>query len=183
MNAKIYTRDGDGGSTRRLDGRVVRKSDTLVEAVGDIDELSSVIGLCLAEVKAGEEIRQALIDVQNRLFQVGLALAACGTEKPGNVGLDDKCVADLERAIDAAAEKLPPLQHFIAPRGTELAARLHVARSVSRRAERRVVAAADNGINVPPVVMQYLNRLSDFLFTLARLANKLAGQSDTPMYA
>lgn len=183
MNGKIYTRQGDGGSTRRADGQEVRKCDSCVEAMGAIDELSAFIGSCLAATDGCAAIERPLAPTQQRLFEVGAILAAGGTDKQGGVALAPDCVAALERAIDDATGQLPALEQFIAPGGSELAARLHVARTVCRRAERRVVAAADGGANVPPTVLEFLNRLSDLLFTLARLANKLAGRPDAPLEA
>jgi len=181
MDGKIYTRAGDDGSTRRRDGREVRKHDSLLAAIGTLDELSSSVGLCLAAADEGGQISGALVTVQQKLFVVCSAISAGGEDARDEVALDSDCVTDLERAIDAAGEQLPALKCFIAPGGCELAARLHVARTICRRAERRVVAAADDGANVPPLALQYLNRLSDWLFTLARLANKLAGRADTPL--
>lgn len=183
MGRKIYTRQGDGGTTRRLDDREVRKCDIRVEAMGTIDELSAHVGLCLAAAEPTGKIRQALAGVQQGLFAVGATLAAGGTDAHSQVTLDPNCVAAIERAIDAATDGLPALEQFIAPGGCELSARLHVARTVCRRAERRVVAVVDGGADVPPLVLQYLNRLSDWLFTLARLANKLSGQADAPLEA
>lgn len=182
MSDKIYTRQGDDGATGRPGGQRVRKCDDHIDAVGTVDELSSVIGLCLAGAGQGWPIAAALATIQQRLFAVSSVLAVVGTDAE-SMALPADCAADLERAIDAAAEQLPSLDHFIAPGGCELAARLHVARTVCRRTERRVVALADSGQMVPPLVLQYLNRLSDWLFMLARMANKLAGQSDTPLGA
>ena len=181
MDEKIYTRHGDAGSTRRRDGREVRKHDGLLAAIGTLDELSSSIGLCLAAAGDGEQIAATLATVQQELFAACAMIGAGGAGSPGDVALGPASVDGLERAIDAASKQLPKLTGFIVPGGCELAARLHVARTVCRRAERRVVAAADEGAAVPPVVLQYLNRLSDWLFTLARLANKLAGLADTPL--
>jgi len=173
---KIYTRTGDNGSTQRPGGQRARKADPLIAAVGEIDELNSHVGLCLQACGQQRQIAEALKAVQPDLLAAG-AIVASG-EAEGKGPPDDAAVKRMERHIDAMTDKLPELKNFIIPGGCELACRLHVARAVCRRAERAVVAAADAGAQVPPVVLRYLNRLSDLLFVLARAANAAAGTED-----
>lgn len=172
---KSHTAAEDEGGTRRADGQRARKSDPLLEAVGTLDELSAQIGLCLtcAESTADEEVAAALCPVQGELFAVGAALSGAEGD-PFSGGIQR-----LARLTDEAAAKLPPLGRFILPGGCELSGRLHVARTVCRRAERRAVAAADAYASVPPDVVKYLNRLGELLFVLARLANRHAGVPET----
>ena len=169
---KIYTRDGDDGSTD-LGGRRIRKSAPRCEAVGTIDELNCHIGLCLqsAEAAGQQDIRESLGPIQEDLFAAAALLAGAGAK----VSLDEAAVGGIEERLDAVSAKLGEVRHLVVPAGCELSCRLHVARGVCRRAERAVVAAEDAGVDVPPVVLQYMNRLSDFLFVLARLANHQAG--------
>ena len=176
----IYTRKGDKGFTHRPDGQAVRKSEAFCQALGTIDELNSVVGWCIqSAAQAGaEDVRAALQDVQRELMASGALLAAAGTTARPNVALDPASVDRMEHQIDAAWARAGDLTHFILPGGCELACRLHVARTVCRRAERCVVAAVDSGVPSDPLVLRHLNRLSDLLFALARLANHLAGQDE-----
>lgn len=178
---KLYTRIGDDGSTRLFGNLQVSKDDGRVEAYGTVDELNSAIGLAAAAC-THHEITAVLGVVQNRLFDVGSDLATPrGGDKPSfpvyRVAAED--AADLERFIDAACEPLPPMRQFILPGGTELAARLHLARTICRRAERRCVTLARQVEGVADIII-FLNRLSDLLFALARRANQLAGVEDVP---
>ncbi len=175
---KIYTRNGDAGDTIRLDGQRVRKCHPLVIAGGAVDELGAHVGLCLAAGRETGSFADVLELVQRDLFAVGAALAAAGTALTVPAAVDDATVERLEADIDAASAELPPLNAFILPGGSELAARLHVARCVCRRAEREVVAAVEAGCGIPEIVLQYLNRLGDLLFALARRANLAAGAED-----
>ena len=173
----IYTRTGDEGFTIRPGGRRVRKSDPCVAAVGAVDELNSHIGLCLQASAAAEQapVREALEPLPAELLLVGAALAAAGTDQRTGVSVDEAAVRRMEGQIDEIWAKLPALSHFILPVGCELACRLHVARTVCRRAERAAVAAEDSGCRLAEIVLGYLNRLSDLLFALSRLANAGAG--------
>jgi cob(I)alamin adenosyltransferase len=176
---KIYTRTGDDGSTGLIGGGRVRKSDPRIECYGTVDELNAALGL--AAVAADAPVVARLRRVQNELFVVGSHLATPDTA-PAAVHLpplDDAMVARLEMEIDAAEGELPPLRQFILPGGTEVAARLHLARTVCRRAERLLV---DFSLDrpVPTTILTYLNRLSDWLFVQARLANRAAGVADVP---
>lgn len=172
---KIYTRTGDAGSSGLVDGSRLPKDDVLFAAIGDVDEANSVIGAAL--LVADGVMAQRLSVIQNDLFDLGADLATpagAGNDPfaPGEMALriTPAQVARLEREIDAMNEALAPLASFILPGGSEAAARLHVARSVTRRAERSAVAATHlHALN--PAALAYLNRLSDWLFVAARAAN------------
>ena len=180
MTLKIYTRTGDRGDTGLFGGGRVGKDDVRVDAYGEVDELNAVVGVVRATAPASP-IATLLEQVQRDLFSIGAILATPDLEKMRRqlekARLDDARIAELERAIDAAEERLEPLKAFILPGGAPPAAALHVARTVCRRAERRVVHLARD-VELPEVVIVYLNRLSDLLFTLARLANHEAGAPD-----
>jgi cob(I)alamin adenosyltransferase len=179
---KIYTKTGDRGDTGLFGGGRVSKSHPRVEAYGDVDELNAVLGAVRA-VERLPRIDDILIAVQRDLFAIGALLATPDREKMrqhlDKARVDESRVAELERAIDDGDSELEPLRAFIVPGGTPKAAALHVARTVCRRAERRVVQLADDaGMEIPSVVVIYLNRLSDLLFTLARVANRRAGADE-----
>ena len=180
---KIYTKTGDDGTTGLLGGGRVRKSDPRIDCFGAVDELNATLGWCaVAARQAGVEALSAqLAEVQSDLFTIGSHLAVAeGTGAERNLpALDDAIVSRLEMEIDAADGQLPGLRNFILPGGAELAARLHLARTVCRRGERRVVEFSLDR-PVPSLVLTYLNRLSDWLFTQARLANQLGGVADVP---
>ena len=177
---KIYTKTGDGGETSLFGGGRVPKHDPRVAAYGDVDELNSAIGLALA--MEPHDLEGGLLEqIPRDLFEIGGQLA---TRAPDRVAtalakaqLDERRIEAMEAAIDRGDAVLPPLSAFVLPGGTLKAATLHVARTVCRRAERSVVALRDRE-PVPPIVLVYLNRLSDLLFTLARLANQRAGVPD-----
>ena len=177
---RIYTRSGDEGRTTGPGGRRVSKSDAAIRALGCLDELNAHVGLCLAACGPDPrgEIRQTLMPLQAELLTGGAMLAAPADTAGCGAGLDAAAVGRLEGRIDSIGAQLGALKAFILPRGSELTCRLHLARTVCRRAERAVVAWADAGNEAPPVVLQYLNRLSDLLFVLARLANHNAGIED-----
>ena len=166
---RIYTRAGDAGETSLGDGSRVPKTDLRIEAYGTVDELNSVLGLALAgELPA--EFRGWLEQIQNDLFDLGADLSVPLDDRRERLRVTAGQVARLEELCDLVNERLEPLTSFVLPGGTEASARLHVARSVSRRAERRAVALAEaQGAN--PDALSYLNRLSDLLFILARAAN------------
>jgi cob(I)alamin adenosyltransferase len=177
---KIYTRTGDDGTTGLVDGSRISKSDLRLHAIGEIDEANSALGfaLCLLEADEGQTALVAgLRRIQNDLFDLGADVATPGqTFEPSAMEL--RIVADqvawLESAIDAANEQLPPLTSFILPGGSKAAAQMHMARTISRRAERALVAAAQL-VRINPQAIQYLNRLSDYLFVLCRLINATRG--------
>lgn len=168
---KIYTRTGDDGTTGLVDGSRRTKHDARMQAIGEVDEANSLIGL--AAVVSSDVSARNLQRIQNDLFDLGADLATPGEDfTPSEMVL--RVVASqvkwLEMAIDALNEGLPPLASFILPGGSEAAARIHVARATVRRAERSAVALADAEA-VNPQALAYLNRLSDYLFVLARATN------------
>jgi cob(I)alamin adenosyltransferase len=175
---RIYTRAGDGGETSLGDGSRVSKLDCRIASFGTVDELNSHIGTVLAG-DAPDTFRAVLARVQNELFDVGADLSV-----PWGIAdrlrVTQERVDALEADCDRFNAELPELRSFILPGGTETAARLHVARTVCRRAEREVIAAAEE-MEINPLVLPYLNRLSDLLFILARAANAHAGH-DEPLW-
>ena len=174
---KIYTRTGDDGTTGLLGAGRVSKADARIEAYGTVDELNAAIGAARA-LDVEHWLESGLAKVQANLFQIGAELAA---EEAGALAkldrLADADVASLEGWIDRLDADLPPLKRFILPAGTPLAASLHVARTVCRRAERRVVALAA-ARTLEPRLVRYLNRLADALFVLARWCNRRAGANE-----
>jgi cob(I)alamin adenosyltransferase len=176
---RIYTRAGDAGETSLGDGSRVPKLDCRIGAFGAVDELNSALGVVLAEATLSERLREPLERIQNELFDVGADLCVpYGVTDRLRVG--QAAVDRLEQLCDDLNADLPTLKSFVLPGGTEAAARLHVARTICRRAERDALAAdGEHGIN--PLVLSYLNRLSDFLFIAARAANAEAG-SDEPLW-
>lgn len=175
---RIYTRGGDAGQTSLGDGSRVSKLDTRIGAYGAADELNSLLGVVLAG-DCPRTIRDALERVQNELFDVGADLCVpFGVE--GRLRVSQEMIDRLEDLCDAFNESLPELKSFVLPGGTAAAAGLHVARTVCRRAEREaLVAGREHDVN--PLVIVYLNRLSDLLFILSRAANALAG-ADEPLW-
>ena len=176
---KIYTRTGDEGQTGLFGGGRVSKTHPRVEAYGDVDELNAAIGLARA-IEMMPRIDEVLVPIQRDLFSLGALLATPDRDRMKKqlekARIDDARIEELEHAIDEGDDELEPLKSFIVPGGTPKAAALHVARTVCRRAERRVIALTDE--EIPPVVIVYLNRLSDLLFTLARVANRRAGAGE-----
>ncbi len=178
---KIYTKTGDQGETGLFGGTRVSKASTRVDAYGQVDELNSVLGFVRAADALPASIDATLTRVQSDLFDVGAEL--CSTPERAAKGdlplIDEASITRLEQAIDAAEKPLQPLQTFVLPGGCEASARLHMARTTCRRAERAVVDLASRE-SVRPLAIQYLNRLSDLLFVFARLANHEAGIADVP---
>jgi cob(I)alamin adenosyltransferase len=175
---KIYTKTGDTGETSLFSGGRVRKSNPRVDAYGTVDELNSVLGLARA-YPLPEPADTWLERIQNELFIIGADLATpLDAKADWLVRLDNAPVDLLEREIDALDAELPPLKNFILPGGTPAAATLHIARTVCRRAERITVELSD-GDPINPLVITYLNRLSDFLFTLARWVNYKMDEPET----
>ena len=178
---KIYTKTGDDGTTGLVGGSRVNKSDRRLDCYGSVDELNACLGLAAVEGTPPDwpPLGGMLREIQNDLFVIGSHLAT-PDESPHKASLpplDEAMVTRLEMQIDAAEAELPPLRNFILPGGTEAAARLHLARTVCRRAERQLVAYAGDR-PMPAVVLTYLNRLSDWLFVHARRANHFAGVAD-----
>jgi cob(I)alamin adenosyltransferase len=175
---KIYTRTGDAGQTSLFDGTRVSKADARVDAYGEVDELGAWLGFARAQ-RLDRDLDEPLAAIQSDLFALGAQLADPGERIAARVSkaaVTGEQVARLERLIDRLEEELPPLRRFILSGGAAAGAALHVARTVCRRAERRVVA-----LQPPPepLVVTYLNRLSDLLFVLARAANRRAGAAET----
>lgn len=176
---RIYTKTGDAGETGLFDGTRVSKADLRVEAYGAVDELNAWLGLARA-VDPRDPIEAALVAIQRDLFALGAMLADPRQKIASRVqkaALGEPRVRELEQLIDQLEVPLPPLRKFILAGGSVLGAHLHVARTVCRRAERRVIGLGADVVD--PVVIVYLNRLSDLLFVMARAANARAGVSET----
>lgn len=169
----IYTRTGDTGTTSLFGGKRVLKCEELVGVYGSIDELNSWVGFIVSEVSV-KNLKNFLCEVQSDLFTIGSTLAGWkGNLKPLTARIDE-----MEKNIDAMDTKLPELKSFILPGGSALGAQIHIARSVCRRVERQTVALSKKQL-VDPLTIQYLNRLSDLLFTLARFINKQENVGET----
>jgi len=174
---KLYTRTGDSGETSLFDGTRVKKDDPRVDAYGEVDELNAWLGLVRASGLEAD-LDAAIVQIQRDLFALGAQLADPADKIANRVTkavLDEDAVVRLEQLIDRADAEVPPLSRFILAGGTPAAAALHVARAVCRRAERRIVALAPAP---EPVLLRYVNRLSDLLFALARAANHRAGKAE-----
>jgi len=175
---KLYTRTGDSGDTSLFDGTRVKKDDPRVDAYGEVDELNAWLGFVRSS-KLDADVDAVIVEIQRDLFALGAQLADPADKIASRVTkavLDDEAVERLERLIDRFDAEPPPLRHFILAGGTPGGAALHVARTVCRRAERRIVALT------PPadaVLVRYVNRLSDLLFALARAVNHRAGVPET----
>jgi cob(I)alamin adenosyltransferase len=181
MSMKIYTKTGDKGKTSLIGGTKVYKSDLRIESYGTVDELNSFVGLCLDHLKS-HNISNVLAEIQDRLFTIGSALA-CDPEKETKLKIPDLHEADvelLEREIDKMNEVLPVMKSFILPCGHVTVSTLHVARTVCRRAERCCVKMQKKKIEVEPLIVKYLNRLSDYLFVVARFAALHLGAEEIP---
>lgn len=176
---KIYTKTGDKGDTGLFGGPRVMKDSARIEAYGTVDELNAVIGMARTQVESvAPAIEQLLKHIQNDLFDLGSELATPDPRQE-KASVTPRHITELEQAIDAFEAGLPPLKEFILPGGSPSAGLLHLARTVCRRAERRVVALAGrSGEYVSVEAIPYLNRLSDLLFVLARAANQAAGIAD-----
>jgi cob(I)alamin adenosyltransferase len=177
---KIYTKTGDKGDTRLFDGTKVRKNDSRVEAYGDVDELHSFIGAAASFVQDPALVNM-LTGIQKDLFSIGAQLADPGFKGAGRAKfqLSRERITALENAIDNFETELQPLRQFILAGGGHGGALLHVARTVCRRAERRVVSLSEK-VEVNPNVIEYLNRLSDFLFVMARVVNHREAKEEIP---
>jgi cob(I)alamin adenosyltransferase len=179
---KIYTTTGDQGETSLFGGRRVPKDALRIEAYGTVDELNSVLGVARAW-KPSNEINEILGKLQNDLFTLGADLATPVEKRTGNVErIQQEHITSIERVIDAVEARLKPLSSFIVPGGSHVAAQLHLARTICRRAERFVVRLSREE-RVEPSCIVFLNRLSDLLFVLARYANQLDGVNETPWVA
>jgi cob(I)alamin adenosyltransferase len=172
---KIYTRTGDDGSTGLANGERRAKCDARVDAYGDVDEANSAVGLARLSTAAIPDLDAMLERIQNDLFDLGADLATPPSDQP--LGYEPlrivmAQVTRLEEEIDALNARLTPLRSFVLPGGSAASAALHLARAISRRAERRMVALAASGEEVSAAALQFINRLSDFLFVAARVANR-----------
>lgn len=176
---KIYTKTGDTGDTGLFGGARVGKDDLRVEAYGQVDELNAVLGLARAQGLA--EMDGLAARLQDQLFTIGAILATPADSKASKAipTMHDSWIVDMEHAIDGFDQELAPLTSFILPGGSQAASTLHLARTVCRRAERRVVPLLRAAI-VDAQVVVYLNRMSDLLFTMARVANHRAKVADVP---
>jgi cob(I)alamin adenosyltransferase len=175
---KLYTRTGDAGETSLFDGTRVSKSDSRVDAYGEVDELNAWLGLARAS-RLDDDLDAEIVQLQRDLFALGAQLADPAdkiTDRVTKAALGDNDVARLEQVIDRLEADLPPLRRFILAGGSPAGAALHVARTVCRRAERRMVALQPP---VDAVLVRYVNRLSDLLFVLAREVNHRAGAAET----
>lgn len=169
---KIYTKTGDKGETGLSGGKRVRKDCPVIQAIGDVDELNSVIGIVLAH-DMSEELKNILITMQHQLFNFGAQLNNADFDL-----ISDAMIIDIETHLDNYNKNLPPLKNFILPGGGQAAAICHLARAVCRRAERSVVAMSKEK-DINPNLQIYLNRLSDFLFVACRVLSKYSDQEET----
>ncbi len=183
--SNLYTRTGDAGMTALVGGKRVAKTSVRLEAYGTVDEFNATVGVLAAEwartMADDADTLSTLGFIQNKLFNIGGYLATDNAENPDSTcnGLGDDDTARIEAAIDGADAEVPPMRCFVLPGGTQAAAQAHVCRTVCRRCERRVLVLASEAV-VDPVVTGFLNRLSDYMFALSRLANHRASVPDTP---
>lgn len=181
MATRIYTKVGDTGSTSLIGGTKVPKSHLRIEAYGTVDELNSYIGLC-RDLLTEEAVRIVLQEVQDRLFTIGSSLA-CDPVKEPRMRLPDLKETDvelLEKEMDRMNEALPEMKSFILPGGHSTVSQLHIARCVARRAERCCVRLELESLEVEPLILKYLNRLSDYLFVLGRHTSQLLNADEIP---
>jgi len=172
---KVYTRTGDAGTTSLVGGTRVAKTDARLEAYGTADELNSWLGLLCASEAIPADGRRPLQAAMNLLFDIGAALATEADSKWQPAPFPARAVADIENAIDTLEAALPHHNRFILPGGHPDAARANIARTVARRCERRIIALQEQGIDIDPQILKYINRLSDFLFVLSRAINNFNG--------
>lgn len=167
---KLYTKTGDKGKTSVIGSRL-SKDDVRIEAIGTLDELNSLIGKAVAELDSElfTDIISDLVKVQHEIFDCGSELSNTSKERPHQ--LSEEPIKYLESKIDQWTEEAPALEKFILPGGSPAAATLHIARTVTRRAERRIVTLMNQEENISPITLQYVNRLSDFMFAVARVVN------------
>lgn len=180
---KIYTKTGDKGQTGLVDNSRVSKADVRIEALGVFDEANAHLGVVASLMPESHAARALVLAAQSMLFNCGAFLADPRSKSPLVKQLPTReFIQHYEQSIDTMTGQLPPLTGFILPGGTTLAAEVHVARTVVRRAERVLVALSESGVLINPQVSQFINRLSDWLFTLARFVNKEAGADDVLWY-
>jgi cob(I)alamin adenosyltransferase len=182
MASKIYTKTGDKGSTGLIGGTKVPKSHLRIEAYGTVDESNSYVGLLTDHLNAAGTSTPLLTEIQDRLFTIGSSLA-CDPEKEPRLKIPDLKEEDivlLEQAIDRMDAELPPMKSFLLPGGHIAVSTAHITRCVCRRAERACVRLAENDLFVDPLVLRYLNRLSDYLFVLSRYTGQLLFVPEIP---
>jgi len=175
---KIYTKTGDDGTTGLLGGSRVKKYNIRLEAYGTVDELNSALGV-LRSYSIPEELSDIIINVQNTLFNIGSRLASDeqGDNFTASLALSDRHIDFIEAAIDRLEDELPELKNFIIPGGDPAAASCHVARTICRRAERRIVEFSEQN-KVQPEIIKFINRLSDLLFVMARKLNSVNNEQE-----
>ena len=183
--SKVYTKAGDRGKTDLIGGISVSKDDIRVTSYGEIDELNVLIGFCIFHLKnikaiaSKEYLLSRLISIQNELFNLGTVLASVGSDSSANLPkVDDEDIILLENDIDTMNKSLDSLESFILPGGNELSLHLHLARVVCRRAERSVVSVINKYKETDTKIIEYLNRLSDYLFVLGRSVSKSIGEEE-----
>ena len=184
MAFKIYTKTGDKGKTSLIGGTKVSKGSLRIEAYGNVDELNSFVGFVLDQTP-DEQCRQDLKEIQDRLFTIGSELA-CDPDKNIKMktpDLHESDIAFLEQRMDEMEKELSPLKNFILPGGHPAVSATHIARCVCRRAERSCVSMQDNDEFVDPIVIKYINRLSDYLFMLSRYSAHILKVAETPWIA
>lgn len=185
MKSQLYTGTGDLGTTSLVGGERVRKNSVRIEAYGTIDELSSFLGALASDPSCVEEVKGQIRDVQNELFNIGCYLATANSPvEEGKISEGTNCVSltsdklnELEGWIDALDEQTPKIRAFVLPGGCPMASTAHIARTVCRRAERRILDLAELEY-VDPQLIKYINRLSDYLFILARYFNFMHGEAE-----
>lgn len=182
---RVYTRTGDQGTTGLAGGQRLSKGHPRIEAYGTVDELNAFLGFARESLRNRKEpelkeLYGQILVIQNELFDLGAELAVLPEDRrPGTPLIGDSASTRLEQEMDAMNETLSPLTSFILPGGGEVATRLHLARTVCRRAERALVRLKESGEEVRPQALRYLNRLSDWLFVAARFAARTAGEEET----
>jgi len=176
---KIYTKAGDTGETALYGGIRVLKTSERICAYGTLDELNAFLGLVASDERTHEGLRISLTRIQNELFHLGAELATPPEKKVAVVPISEADVVRMEKEIDAMEAELKPLKNFILPGGSRVAAELHLARTVCRRAEREAVTLHGSE-PLRPIVIKYINRLSDLLFVMARFQNHKVGVADVP---
>lgn len=177
MTKRLYTKAGDRGMTTLADGTIVPKTDIRIEAAGTLDELNANLGVLIAELENNRDV-ELLEHIQDKIFAIGAVITGCKTNIMGHI--DDDEITLLEHEIDTIGKTLPPINNFVLPRGNRQTALCHVCRTVCRRAERQLLAI-ENIENDAPKTLVYINRLSDYLFVLARKINIISTNSEKIM--
>jgi cob(I)alamin adenosyltransferase len=175
---KIYTKKGDKGNTSLIGGTKLPKNHLRIESYGTVDELNSWMGLCRDIIEINE-IQKDIISIQDRLFTIGSLLASDGKNKMKLPELKDDDITFLENRIDYMNEQIPPMKSFVLPGGNSIVSQIHITRCVCRRAERLCVALYHNE-KINDIILKYLNRLSDYLFVLARFMSHHLKANETP---